>query len=505
MNPISSSHVTLRALADFDLWMQSSAAREKKERPLLRWIVQADGTSVLTTILSSSLTVVDRIGLLFGSRELFLTKVCEIAQRALLEAHRLLLPHSFAASIRNTVAYLNDKIEAHNLALRVRDAAAPFIPRVVIPSDAFHIDSRAQEVFLPACGISNTRSRCYFISVLVALCGSEELKKALSCVARPSDVNLFLRLAIRALEVPDEAPVSLLQEPLSSLLHQLGQVFSPVNAERFFSSGSQQDAHEMMMALLEAALGKTDLIHFREIVQRVSPRSHAVSSLLENVFIPSIDCKALDRQRAPVSTSNILQVSIPKLATSFSLQRAFTGVSGLENVEVRAILRSEENIGKISSEHERALQEQGKEGGGMLPPLVVVRRLMLCGEVPSVLIMQAVRFKTRPVTNHEGVAVSYRREKIMTPVEIPFHLQISVIGKADVRYELRSIVLHLGATLAFGHYVTCIPDLHSPRQENGMPTSWTYYNDGASVAKRSWESLSDEVSRNSYLLIYDKA
>jgi ubiquitin C-terminal hydrolase len=445
---------------------------------------------------------------LFGSRELFLEKTCEIAQRALSSAHDIALSPSCVASIRRTVDYLNGKIDSYNAARRVQYVAAPIVSHLAIPEHAFHVDEQVTSVSPPVCGIVNTGNKCYLISTLLALCGSEELKKELAQVANPSDANVQLRLVFRQLESTDASWLSLFHEPFSGLIDVLGKVFLPLRGGAFpFPCGAQQDAHEVMLHLLEVTLGKTDLIHFREIVIR-GPVGHISDGnivLPDNVFIPSIDSKALDRRDAAISTENILQVMIPKLHTRrFPLEMIFRGVPGIEDVEVKAILGNEENIGKIPPDLCQRLQQVGEKGGGKLNPLPVVRRHILCGEPPSVLPLQLVRFRTQPVTNHVGVAVGFRREKIKTFVEVPFHLSVPVIGRVDQRYVVRGIVVHLGESIESGHYVACIPDLQSSRDHNGMPTVWKYYNDGQAVERRLWESLSETVAKNGYLYIYDK-
>ncbi len=517
MASISPTTKTLIALADFDLFTCLPAVREGKERPLLRWINDTDGSSCLTPIFDSWLTPCDRIGLLFGSREISLAKICEIAQAAFLSSHRVPLTVSRQLSIRRAVVWLNRKIDDYNVA---RGSAT--LPRLAIPEDLFFVDEQEVRVTVPRCGIANTGNKCYLISTLIALCGSEELKRSLAVVVNPSDITIRLQLAFRHLESTHDSYLSLCQEPLSSLVSDLGKVFEPLRGGiASFPCARQQDAHEVLLPLLEAGLMKTDLVHFREIVARrrlaVRPEPQKGASglplpgeeerqiLPDDLYIPSIDGRALLRRDAPVSTSNVLPVTIPKLLQRvFPLQMVFTGVPGVEDVEVQAILGSDENRGKVSQEVVHRLQQQGATRGGMLEPVPVTRCLALCDEPPPVLVLQLIRFKTQPVLNTAGAVISYRREKIKTYVQVPFTLPVPVIGRADQQYELRSVIVHLGEAIESGHYVTCIPDRLSPRDHEGLPTLWNYFSDSLHMKNRNWESLSETVSKNAYLIFYDR-
>jgi ubiquitin C-terminal hydrolase len=508
MSSVPSITKTLLALADFDLLTQLPAIRERKDRVLLRWVDDADDTPILTPIFSSWLTLCDRIGLLFGSRELFLGKTCEIAQQSLSSAHDISFSPSCVASIRRTVVYLNEKIHSYNQAHRETELTATALPLLTIPEHAFCVDEQGLRVSLPVCGIANTGNKCYLISTLVTLCGSEQLKRTLALANHPSEANVLLRLAFRQLEITTASWLSMCQEPFSGLINVLGMVFEPLRGGAAVSPFAvQQDAHEVMLHLLELVLGTTGLIHFREIVTRSSStkKREGDNPLLDNVFIPSVDSKSLTRQNAIISTDNILQVSIPNLTTyTFPLKMAFSGIPGRENVEVNAILNHEENNGKIPPELRLKLLQEGEKRGGTLDALPVIRRLILCGEPPAVLPLQLVRFRTRPVVNRSGAVVGFRREKIKTCVDVAFDLSVPVIGRDNQQYVLRGVVVHLGETLESGHYVSCLPDLLSLRDSNGMPTVWHYYDDGKPVQKRSWKSLSEIVGRGGYLFIYDK-
>ncbi len=522
MSKPSSIATTRTALADFDLLSQLPAVREKRDRALLRWVDGPDGTPALTTIFESWLTPCDRIGMLFGSRELFLEKVCEIAQTALSSACDVLLSQSCVASIRRTVQRLNEKIDRYNVARRTLNAAASLVPQLIIPDGAFRVEEQTGGVSSPRCGISNTGNKCYFISTLIALCASEQLKRMLPAVCHPSDTTILLQLALRQLESTDSSRLSLCQEPLYGLVESLGKTFDPLRGGgSLWSYGGQQDAQEALAHLLEAALQTTALVHFREIVTRRFPlplparqaaastvgaphhEDEALLALLNTLFIPSIDGRAIARIGAPISTSNILPVNIPKLSTrAFPLEMVFSGVPGVENIEVEAILGCAENADRLSPELAQRLQEAAV--GGMLESMPVMRREVLCGDPPPVLPLHIIRFKTAPVRTPAGTVVSYLREKIRTYIQVPYHLAVPVLGQPECPYELRAVVVHLGESIGSGHYVTCMPDLSSPRDQSGMPMRWKYFNDGHAVETPTWESLAEIVGKNGYLFLYDR-
>lgn len=550
MAAVPSTTKTLIALSDFDLLSQLPAVRERRDRALLRWVDGDDGRPMLVPVFSSWLTPCDRIGLLFGSRELFLEKVCEIAQEALSAAHQLLLSQSRIASIHRTVHRLNEKIDGYNAARCAATPDAPTVRHLVVPAEAFHVDLHIPCVCLPRCGLSNPGNACYLISTIIGLCGSEQLKLALTAVAHPTDLTILLQLALRQLETASCSSLSFWHEPFYSLIGALGSVFEPLRQGcASFHGGAQQDAQELLSHLLEGALQTTSLIQFREIVQRrrstsvhrsegpeetghqsvAQSRSEALSeqgaaeeqhepamkrrhgmerygALPDEAYIPSIDGRALTRRDAPVSTTNILPVTIPKLQGHvFPLERIFSGVPGQENVEVEAVLSREENAEIISPQLAEQIRSESAAHGGNLDPVPVIRYQVLCGEPPPVLPLQLIRFKTEPVRNRAGTVVGFRREKIKTHVDVPFHLVVPVLGRDPQRYALRAVVAHLGECVESGHYVACMPDPHSSLDVQGMPSVWKYYNDGHLVENRSWDSLATVVRTGSYLLIYDRA
>jgi ubiquitin C-terminal hydrolase len=493
---------TFFALAEYGLMTQLSSVRKGEEKPLLRWEEDTAGPT-LTTIFSSKLTVIERIGIAFGSRELSLEKICEIAQRALSSVHNVPISQAFLRAIKVSVRTLDQKIDVYNDTHQEKQ-----LSHICVPDCAFISDNRRVYLPFPVCGIANTGNKCYCISTLLALYSSEEVKMKISSVYHPSDVNLKLQQVFYKLGIPGSSCFSLLQEPFLGLMEELKKVFEiRLPGETGFNAAfGQQDAHEWLLPLLEAVLGRTDLIHFREIVSRCPIQDKQQRQLIpEHLIIPSIDCKAIARKEAAISTGNVLSVEIPKLKEHiFPLQAIFEGVPGMEDVEVEAILQHEENKGKISDELAHSLREEGQKREGKLDPIPVIRSLMLAGEPPPFLTLHLLRFKTKPRVSISGRVVGYIREKILTRVQVPFRLRVPVIGGPDQEYILRGSVLHLGASLRSGHYVTCIPNPLSPLDSSEIPTVWKYYNDGKPVETRSWETLSDAVSQNGYLFFYDR-
>ena len=89
------------------------------------------------------------------------------------------------------------------------------------------------------------------------------------------------------------------------------------------------------------------------------------------------------------------------------------------------------------------------------------------------------------------------RQKVNTPIDIPKKLKIKVLENGreiEKELSLRSVVIHHGKTIQYGHYYS-----YSPHQDN----SWTLYND-SQVSKKNENEIINDIQQNATVAIYEE-
>jgi len=384
------------------------------------------------------------------------------------------------------VTIFNRKIEAYN------EKHPEGLP---IPSLNFTVEApdgavRTVESFVPRRGIRNSGNSCYLDALFVAMCRSHGFRQELMRCKRPNEINKGMRNLFFALTRGKGRAVSPSSPPLSHILSALGRRYSSLKSvselfrgKRIPSLFSQQDVQEASLFMLEAVLERSDLIQFREIVEKKA---------LLGCFVPSVDCKSLEYEEPKIESSNMLPVSL-RGKKSFSLQQNFTGVDDLEEVELDHILHREENR-DLDELHTQELLRF--EGG-----LPVVRRHVLCGTPPPVLLIHLHRFRVLSIRDDKEKVIAAHQYKRFTRVEIPFHLNVPFLSGEMVTYILRSVVVHSGSGVGGGHYMTYIPYQSSERADK-LPSRWIEYNDDT-LSVHTWEQVQKIIEKQGYILVYD--
>ena len=435
---------TLQSLEDYSLMSELPSVIEGKDRVLLRVIRDQDNRPVLKAILGSEITVWDRICYFFGSRDLLLSRVVELATQALHSEPSLL--HTLDQSpegLRRTILSLNRKIIRYNIDHAYRSRIHE------LSLERFEARVRGKEAALPSMSvvrpIINPGNKCYFISVLTALCASVECHKMIEQMGR-NELSKLLHLCFHELLQPIREPISLHSEIFSKLVSVFSRYFPPVSLFSF----SSQDAHECIINLLNRVFEGSLIFSWRGMTIFGEEHEKVVEvSPIQRGLIWTIYPKG---QNAPLHLQNI-----------------FTPLPPEETVE-------------------------DVEEGQTTP----VRELsMLCGEIPPFIPFHIQRSSYDKI---RGAASRVNFSKVLPPL----HLMVSHSERERVPYVLRSIVVNTANSMRGGHYITYIPEPNTPCDPvSGIPLTWTLHDDGAPSIRVCWEQAKDDIAGHGYLYLYD--
>ncbi len=435
---------TLQSLEDYSLMSELPSVIQGRDRVLLRVIRDQENRPVLKAILESEITVWDRIYYFFGSRDLLLSRVVELATQALHSEPSLL--HTLDQSpegIRRTIFSLNRKIIRYNIDHVYRRRIHE------LPLESFETSVRGKEASGPSMSvvrpIRNPGNKCYFISVLTALCASVECHKMIAQM-RGNELSRLLHLCFHELLQPIREPISLHGDIFSKLASVFSRFFPPVSLFSF----SSQDAHECISNLLNRVFESRTLFSWRGVTIFGEEQERVV-------------------EVSPIQTGLIWTIYPKEQDTPLHLQSIFMP------------LRPEETADDV-------------EGRDAIP---VREHSMLCDEIPSFIPFHIQRSRYDQIRGH---ASRVNLSKVLPPL----HLRVSHAEREHVPYVLRSIVVNTANSMRGGHYITYIPEPNTPCDpRSGIPLAWTLHDDGAPSIRVCWEQAKDDIAGHGYLYVYD--
>ena len=470
---------TLCSLEAYELLSQLPSVRNGDDEIIFQCVEGADGKTAIDLRLRSWTTFCERV---WGKTARF-EDIQQIAQ-ASIEA-------GIGAVSEFSKHRISLAVEALNAGIKILSANQVQLSLVGhVPQARVHI---------PVRGLQNPFNKCYVNSTITALCASHRFQDLMLSRPHLSDVGIYLQLVFHALQTEGRA-LSHYTQPVRGFISSMAPFFPSIrptiSMAKFlignggFTGFSQQDAAEFLQVVLSRTIDSGQVV-FREIVERVSTESISHSS----AFIPAVDGGRATNAR-PESTT-ILSITFEELA-GLPLEMYFHGIEDRERLQASALIayhRDEAARGPLI--------ERQRYGGSQIPDIRVRRRRVFL-QSPKFLPIQIVRFITVPICNDSGVVQSSEKGKISEPIDVPFHLHIPVEASAPVRLILRGVIAHIGEDMDSGHYVSYVPDPTSLLTADGMPSSWTFYNDGDDVNVVTWAQIRDNVRRCCHILLYDE-
>ena len=349
-------------------------------------------------------------------------------------------------------------------------------------------------------GIANLGNTCYVSAVLQALRGAPAFARRLDAFLRAhvdgtaagggSSSLSALRVCVELRRCLAPGSGGTAQQSLGALLRGVGHRTGAAHAGAFTGAHlrQQQDAHEFLVALLDAVsieagralAGAHDVAHDKE---NVPPLGNLAKSPTTRDPVQETFGATLERHLKCVSCGVAREGgAVPESATVHSvtlasdLRRRLE--SGTYNFRLMDLLRR----GVFGTE-EVELKCAACSDGTTAMSRFFVRQF------PETLIVHLKRFEA-----HAG-----GMRKICDPVVFGEMLDL---GFADVedgvdrhrrRYRLESVVLHHGETLHCGHYTAFVRDAAS---------QWRFCNDLRTRGAELREVLCPRVFRMAYLLVY---
>jgi hypothetical protein len=432
---------SLQALEDYSLMSELPSVVEGHDRVLLRVEYDRDNRPFLKAILGSEISFWDRILYFFGSRNLLLSRVREIVFETLQSGTPLLQTFDGGPDgVRASIVTLNEKITRYNENRRSdRQIHALSLVRF---EDIEGLRGAPGPSVHPIRPIINPGMKCYFISILTALCASVECHRMINSM-RTNELSKLLHLCFHELLQPSREPISMLEGFFSKMVRTFSHTFPEISLWSFWG----QDAQECMGRLFNTVFEKRYAFSWQAVTKyEVDHRKFEVVE--------------------PLQTGTIWTIYPP---------------AGHERLHLQSIFlpsRSDEIV-----------------SDSLVP---VMRHCVLSEEIPSFIPFHAQR-GIWDARNEDPSSIN------ASEVFPPLHLRIPHTVQGEIPYILRSIVVRRGNTQGDGHYVTYIPEVDSLCDRAGVPLNWTLHDDGAPVRSVSLARARTDIYRNGYIYLYDKA
>ena len=360
-------------------------------------------------------------------------------------------------------------------------------------------------------GIRNKGNMCFALSAFKSLWASQRIRNLLQTVEKeqsppPPLVPMLLKLLkLLDIERPDR-PIDHTNPVLVELFETMAKTYPFLREEK------QQDATEFLQAIFSEILPKNMMLFsFQET--SIRPKDLDLQA-----FIPSIDSTHDTKE-------NVCILSVPANSKEpLDLERELNSPVREEKLDPEEVLHYEGNQGedpKKLSEYLDAFTKKTKgktfsvrkdrEFYGSIPTVLPINVWRPLEEAPSDIqkmreqlasFMSAKEIKAlsdEQVKQISGAQHNVHKSKI--PVHPPRILSIRHKDAGELRYALRSIVIHTGLAEGGGHYYTYIIPPHNASSEE---KKFVFKHDDEKVTKIP---LNDDVQRdiaeNGYSYIYD--
>lgn len=356
------------------------------------------------------------------------------------------------------------------------------------PQSPTHPASRSKErnrKKLPrgARGLANLGNTCFFNSVVQCLNSNEQLCKLLVSTKTGEEPAL---LAVTKL-------ASQLQKLMQSIHSGAQESFKPramlaaiadTNGGEMYGTGRQQDAHELLIFLLD----KLDEEY----------KENFPSLLLQGRLSSTVTCLACKNPSTKEEEFWSLELDLkshksatPRLSHSAHDLTGDSGSSSHETVDPDRKFELTDLLGAQGFTRMEQLQGDNRYYCEKCKKKQKATKQFTIGSPPGTLILHLKRFSYDKYGN-EG-------KKLQNDVSFPRELDLSHLGlmspesrALQTGYYLRAVVIHKGLSLGRGHYIAYA------RYKDSIDT-WFRYND-SDVTQVKYDTVKDEQA---YLLFYD--